>query len=226
MSHANRLRKWFGLMVLAACGSGLLVPTQQAVASTPAPAKAATSSTAAFAGTVVGDFEGKSEASKRYGTLIRSDGTEIGWGWSATDDQRMGGHSTASIDLTHPGAKGSHGALEVSGELKSGFIAPWAGAVWFPGSQPMQPADLSDHEALTFWVRGKPGSYSVMLMSGSTQNIPQYASFSITKDWKRIRIPLQASFPGADFKHVYLVAFSAGGLGKFQFELDRVTLVK
>lgn len=228
MNKADKFRKTSHLMLMAACGTGLLMLTQYAAAASPASrghAAAATAS-AQTEGVMAGDFEGKAVTSKRFGTMVRSHGQEIGWGWAATDDSRMSGHSTASIHLTHPGAQGSHGALEVRGELKSGFIAPWAGAVWFPGIRPMQPADLSDRKALTFWVRGKPGSYSVMLMSGSGQSMPQYANFTITKDWKQIRIPLQGSFPGADFKHVYFVAFSAGGLGKFQFDLDRVMLTR
>lgn len=228
MNKTNTFRKTSHLMLLAACGSGMLMLANYAAAATPASdgqAAAATASAQAK-GDVAGDFEGKAVTSKRFGTMIRSHGQEIGWGWASTDDSRVDGHSTAAIRLAHPGAKGSQGALEVNGELKSGFIAPWAGAVWFPGSRPMQPADLSGRKALTFWVRGKPGSYSVMLMSGSGKSIPQYANFTITKDWKQIRIPLQSSFPGADFKHVYFVAFSAGGLGKFQFDLDRVTLTR
>jgi hypothetical protein len=228
MNKTHAFRKTSHLMLLAACGSGMLMLTNHAVAATPASGGqvAATAASAQTKGDVAGDFEGKAVTSKRYGTMVRSHGRAIGWGWAATDDSRMRGHSTASIGLVHPGAKGSQGALEVKGELKSGFIAPWAGAVWFPGNQPMQPADLSDRKALTFWVRGKPGSYSVMLMSGSGKSIPQYANFTITKDWRQIRIPLQSSFPGADFKHVYFIAFSAGGLGKFQFDLDRVTLTR
>lgn len=226
MNKTHTFRKTSHLLLLAACGTGLLMLTLPAAAQeSPGQAPAAAASAQAK-GDVAGDFEGKAVTSKRSGTMVPSHGQALGWGWAATDDSRMSGHSTASIGLVHPGAKGSQGALEVKGELKSGFIAPWAGAVWFPGSRPMQPADLSDRKVLTFWVRGKPGSYSVMLMSGSGKSIPQYANFTITKDWKQVRIPLQSSFPGADFKHVYFVAFSAGGLGKFQFDLDRVRLTR
>lgn len=173
---------------------------------------------------MIGDFEGKSIQDKQYGTLILNHGHEFGWGWSASTDQRVGGHSVASITLIHPGADGTHGALRVSGEIKSGFPYPWAGAIWFPGHEPMQSADLSAKKELSFWARGKPGRYSIMLDAGSPVGIPLYASFVTTTQWKEYHIPLATSFPNADLKQVFYVAFSAGNPGKFEFDVDQVTL--
>lgn len=175
-------------------------------------------------GPSIGIFEGKSQTDKEHGTSVPNGASEMGWGWAATDDRRIGGQSTASVALVHPGADGSKGALQVTGELKSGSMAPWAGTIWFPGSQPMQPADLSGKKDLSFWVRGTPGDYSLMLMAGSARNIPTYGSFTVTKDWKQVHISLDRYFHYADMQHVYFVAFSVGAPGKFQFELDNVEL--
>lgn len=211
------------LATLAVCGAGLVLMMQCAVAATP-PSHAGSAAAAPVSAGVAGDFEGKAVTGKRGGTQVHNHDKEIGWGWMATADKRMGGHSRASIALTHPGADATHGALKVGGVLKSGFISPWAGAIWFPGTHPMQASDLSDIKTLTFKVRGKPGSYSLLLMSGSTKSIPQDAAFTVTKDWTKVTIPLAASFPGADFRHVYFLAFSAAAYGKIDFELDKVQL--
>lgn len=206
--------------------AGLMLAMSCAVAASAAHAPiVATTATASSAKThVVGDFEGKPTTSKQYGTYVLADGKGQGWGWAATADKRAGGQSSATVALVHPGAAGTHGALAVSGELKSGFIAPFAGAVWFPGSHPMQKANLSGYTTLTFWARGKPGNYSIMLMAGATPGIPQSTTVRLTKDWKQYSIPLASSFPGADLKQVFFIAFSAGAFGKIKFELDQVAL--
>lgn len=174
---------------------------------------------------MIGNFEGKATPNKQYGTLILSPKQEFGWGWSSTTDQRAGGHSVASIALVHPGAAGTRGALQVTGEIKPGFpYGPWAGTIWFPGHEPMQPANLSAKKELSFWARGTPGSYNMMLSTGSANSIPLYSSFVIGKQWKEYHIPLSTSFPNADLKQVVYLAFTAANPGKFQFDLDQVTL--
>ncbi len=182
--------------------------------------------TAAPAGRVmIGDFEGQVVQSKQYGPLILSHGHEFGWGWSTTTDQSSGGHSVARISLIHPGAHGTRGALRVSGEIKPGFpYGPWAGVVWFPGRAPMQPVDLSAEHELDFWARGTPGTYNLMLGAGAPGGIPLYAHFVITPQWKEYHIALATDFPNANWKHVYYLAFSAGNLGTFRFDLDQVSL--
>ncbi|HVA56090.1 MAG TPA: hypothetical protein VNI53_09910 [Gammaproteobacteria bacterium] len=204
-----------GAALLFVCPLSAAPPTQTAVPVT----------TLAPAGSVmIGDFEGKVVQTKQYGTLILRHGHEFGWGWSVSTDQRAGGHSVANIALIHPGADGTHGALRITGEIKPGFPYPWAGTIWFPGHEPMQPGDLSAKQELTFWARGMPGSYSIMLKAGSLEGIPLYASFVTTSQWKEYHIPLATSFPNADLKHVFYIAFSADNPGRFQFDLDQVTL--
>jgi hypothetical protein len=226
----NRTLKAEAVLSLAIGASVLLAGTSLALAAD-GPAAAASIATpttdvgAALAGSVaIGDFEGKLVRNRKdHHAAVLNAGKELGWGWAATSDQRRGGQSTAHVSLAHPGAQGTHGALQVKGELKRGFMAPWAGAIWFPGERPMQPADLSGHNELTFRAKGKPGSYSIMVMTDASP-IPRYQPFDLTAGWKRYRIPLQTGFPGADWQHVAFIAFSAGALGKFHFELDQVAL--
>ena len=211
--------------LLAVLTAGMLCLSAGLVSAAP-PAQTAENETVAPAGTImIGDFEGKAVQNKQYGTLIPSHGHEFGWGWSTTTDQLAGGHSVANITLIHPGADGTHGALRVSGEIKAGFpYGPWAGAIWLPGRYPTQPADLSAKKVLTFWARGTPGSYNMMLSTGSANSIPLYSSFVIGKQWKEYHILLATSFPNADWKQVVYLAFTAANPGKFQFDLDQVTL--
>ncbi|MGH8399288.1 MAG: hypothetical protein ACRETA_13770 [Gammaproteobacteria bacterium] len=220
MSHAINKSLFAGLTAVA------MYLFVGAVSAAPSSQTHKTDETVAPAGTVmIGDFEGKATQNKQYGTLVINRGHEFGWGWSVSTDQRAGGHSVASIALIHPGANGTHGALQVNGEIKAGFpYGPWAGAIWFPGHEPMQPADLSAKKELSFWARGTPASYNLMLASGSPNGIPLYASFVTTNQWKEYHIHLATSFPNADWKHVYYLAFSAANPGKFQFDLDQVKL--
>lgn len=208
---------------LTTCGA--IAFAVAASAAPPATTSAPSENIAPAGAVLIGNFEGKTVQSKQYGTLVISHGHEFGWGWSVTTDQLAGGKSVAAISLIHPGADGTRGALHVTGEIKPGFpYGPWAGAIWFPGHEPMQAADLSGDHELVFWARGKAGSYNLMLSSGSPGSIPLYASFVTSPKWKEYHIPLASSFPNADWKHVYYLAFSAANPGKFQFDLDQVSL--
>lgn len=216
-------------VALAVVAIALAMPAQAAggAATANAASNSAKADDIAPAGRVmIGDFEGKATPNKQYGTLILNHGHgEFGWGWSAYSDQRIGGHSLASIALIQPGADGTRGALRVSGEIKPGFPYPWAGAFWYPGHQPMEPGDLSAKKELVFWARGDGRSYAVMIMSGSPNGIPQGTEFTTTTRWKEYHIPLATSFLSADLKHVFFIGFSAGeGQGKFQLDIDQVVL--
>ncbi|HET7268348.1 MAG TPA: CIA30 family protein [Oleiagrimonas sp.] len=224
MSTKNMVRRAGYLLTLAVCGTGLALSTQGAMAAPPAKHANDGAAAAPLSAGLAGGFEGASRTGRHGGTVVPSDGKELGWGWMATADKRMGGNSSASVALVHPGAGGTQGALRANGVLKSGFISPWAGAIWFPGNHPMQATDLSGIKTLTFKVRGKPGSYTLLMMVGSTHSIPQSAPFTVTRDWQTVTIPLAETFPGAKLKRVYFLAFSAGNYGKFQFELDDVQL--
>ncbi|MEO8012112.1 MAG: CIA30 family protein, partial [Dokdonella sp.] len=104
--------------------------------------------------------------------------TTFGTAWQDTSDQMAGGASVAQHRLIADGAQGSAGALEISGEIKVGFAYPWAGAMFFTATTPMQPVDYSARTELVFQVRGDGREYRAMLFAGaSEQAIPSTQDF-------------------------------------------------
>lgn len=163
------------------------------------------------AASVIDDFEGDAAAAAT-GLLP----AKFGAGWVQTTDQMAGGASTVNL-------KRANGALAVSGEVKTGFAFPWAGAMYFPASVPMQPADLAARKELSFKVRGDGRTYSAMLFSGAQlQSMPSIKPFVAGPEWTQIRISL-SEFNGADLARVRGFAFTAGQpVGAFAFEIDDV----
>ena len=88
-----------------------------------------------------------------------------------------GGESEVAHALVAGGAGESRGALRVSGQIRPGFAFPWAGMIFFPASQPMQPVDLSSRKELVFRVRGDGRSYHAMLFSGASGSSVANAAF-------------------------------------------------
>lgn len=151
--------------------------------------------------------------------------TTFGTQWQDTSDQMAGGASVAQHRMVGDGALGSAGALEISGEIKTGFAYPWAGAMFFASTTPMQPVDYTSRSELVFQVRGDGREYRVMLFSGaSEQSIPSMQDFVAGPEWSEVRLKL-ADFPGADPSLLRAIAFSAGQpAGAFRFQIDRVEL--
>ena len=127
--------------VVAIWKDGYLVERAVGFAGAGAQAEAAS----APAETLVADFE---------------DGFEASFGeWDVTTDQLTGGSSSANVAVRD-------GALAVTGEIAPGLAFPWAGVIWMPGEQPMQPIDFSGREVIRFRTRGDGRQYSVMLIGG------------------------------------------------------------
>lgn len=145
--------------------------------------------------------------------------------WQTTSDQMAGGASTAQHRLVAGGADDSSGALAVSGQVQPGFAFPWAGVMFFPAAEPMQPMDFSARTELVFQVRGDGRHYSAMLFSGpSAQGMPSVQMFQAGPEWTRVRLPL-AGFAGANLALLRGIAFTAGQpAGTFEFFLDHVEL--
>jgi imidazolonepropionase-like amidohydrolase len=152
-------------------------------------------------------------------------GVRFGSGWQPTTDQMAGGASTVSQQWVEGGAQGSRGALQVSGEVLPGFAYPWAGTMFFPAPEPMQPVDASARKELVFQVRGDGRQYSAMLFSGaSAQAMPSIRTFNADAQWREVRLAL-ADFTGADLSQLRGIAFTAGQpRGRFEFMLDHVEL--
>ncbi len=176
--------------------------------------QAATAAAPAIAdGALVADFEDG-------GTGVR-----YGHGWQVTTDAMAGGRSTATQAWIAGGADGSRGALRVGGEIRPGFAFPWAGTMFHPGAQPMQPVDASSRSELVFQARGDGRTYQAMLFSGpSMQGMPAMQPFTAGPAWTEVRIPLSA-FAGADPATLRAVAITAGlPEGGFELSIDQVEL--
>lgn len=152
-------------------------------------------------------------------------GVRFGHGWQLTTDAIVGGTSIADQAWTGGGAAGSHGALRVHGEIRPGFAFPWAGTMFHPGAEPMQPVDASARTELVFQARGDGRVYQAMLFSGpSMQSMPAMQSFTAGPAWSEVRIPL-STFAGADPATLRAVAIAAGlPEGGFELFIDRVEL--
>ncbi|HEY4531007.1 MAG TPA: CIA30 family protein [Luteimonas sp.] len=152
-------------------------------------------------------------------------GVRFGHGWQLTTDAMAGGASVAAQDASAGGAAGTRGALRVSGEIRPGFAFPWAGTMFHPGAQPMQPVDASSRRELVFQARGDGRTYQAMLFSGpSVQGMPAMQPFTAGPEWTEVRIPLSA-FAGADPSTLRAVAITAGlPEGGFELFIDQVEL--
>ncbi len=153
-----------------------------------------------------------------------SDGSlqaRIGFGWAPSTDTMMGGAST--VDLTVVNEKLDRGGkyLQVRGAISTGAAFPWAGAIFFPGAQPMAPADGSHLSALSFEARGQ-GVLRLMVFSESLGWIPAQYEVPLEPSWTRFAVPFEA-FEGVDRGAIKGVLFSGGpALGPFEFALDEV----
>jgi ABC-2 type transport system permease protein len=212
--------------VLALALSGVLggkpaegVPAPQAESPSAGTGTPGSSSAAAPAGVpapdigVIADFDNGSDRAA-YGT-----------GMLASGDERQGGSSTAAQRLVAGGAQGSKGALEVTGELRSGAQYPFAGTFFFPEGEPMQGLmDYSARKTLSFHARGDGKRYTLMLFSGVTMGIPLMYGFTAGPEWQKFELNL-ADFSAHDFKRVRGMAFGAmGENGPFQFQIDDVRM--
>jgi hypothetical protein len=150
----------------------------------------------------------------------------FGAGWSASTDQMLGGKSRAELAVVEPGARGSKGALRVSGEVAPGKPdSIWAGALFSPGARVMAPVDMSSSKGLVFWARGDGKPYQILLFTQSRGYTPVARPFSAGKEWKEVRLEL-ADFDGIDGRDLMGVFVGAVTAGRFSFEIDEVTFTR
>jgi imidazolonepropionase-like amidohydrolase len=149
--------------------------------------------------------------------------SRFGFGWTTSTDERMGGSSTAEMSIVTGGAAGTGKSLETRGELVAGAPFLWAGPMFFPGTSPMSPADVSGFREIVFWARGDAGTYQVMVFAQKIGMMPAMVGFEMTADWKQHRIPL-ADFGGIDGSDLTGVLFTPAAPGRFSFRLDQVEL--
>lgn len=150
--------------------------------------------------------------------------TAYGIGWNAAGDDMRGGNSRATQQLIEGGAGGSHGALEVTGELGDGIQYPFAGTMFFPEGPPMQGLmDYSARKTLVFQARGDGRRYMLMVISGlAVDGIPLMYDFEAGSEWREVRLDL-AKYPNVDWKRVRAIGVGTmGPVGPFRFQIDDV----
>lgn len=162
---------------------------------------------------LVSDFE-DGQLSVRFGS-----------GWHVRTDGDQGGRSIAEIQVVPDGANGGTHSLLVTGNVMGETPRSWAGAIFFPGSAPWEPANLSAKGGLTFWAKGDEKTYLVMLFAQGTP-LPTIVPFVASSAWRQINIDF-AQLPTPMDTHALLgVSFVASpGAGRFAFQIDEVRFV-
>lgn len=157
------------------------------------------------------DFE-TGAAAARFGTP-----------WMSNTDSFAGGTSTVTLSVVDGGANGSAKALRIGGTITDAFPQAWAGAMWSPGAQPMQPADLSATPGLRFHTRGDGRTQRVLVFAQSRGMVPQVHEFTPTPGWTEIVLPWSVfNTDGSDVMAILFVG--APPAGDFWFEVDDVEL--
>jgi len=153
------------------------------------------------------------------------DGTtaaQFGAGWSTSTDAIAGGKSQTETAVVDGGALGSPKSLAIHGTISPAFNQPWAGAMFSPGPQPFQPANLSAKRELHFFTKGDGKTYRVFLFTESKGFTALTKTFTAGAEWNEIVIPISA-FGGTDGHDITAVIFSGGpDAGPFAFQIDHV----
>lgn len=146
--------------------------------------------------------------------------------WMVSTDSVAGGKSTASMKIVEPGANGSKGALEVTGENVPGAQFTWAGAMFSPGSAPGEPVNLSSKKTIHFWAKGDGKTYSLAVPTegrSGENGIPAMTTFVARPEWKEYSFPF-TTFQTDGHDLVGLAFVHAQEPGKFEFEIDEVEI--
>ncbi|HEY7213776.1 MAG TPA: amidohydrolase family protein [Thermoanaerobaculia bacterium] len=142
--------------------------------------------------------------------------------WADSTDQLAGGKSVVRSEVVSGGAESGH-SLAISGELKAGFAYPWAGAIFFPGPQPMAPADLSRFAGISFWAKGEDNPYQLLFFAEKLGRMPAVKTFTAGPEWKRYTYRFKDF--GLDGKDVTGIFWGGGsGPGPFRLQIDGVRL--
>jgi hypothetical protein len=150
--------------------------------------------------------------------------TRFGAGWAISTDAMAGGKSSAEMSVVDGGAEGSAKSLAVRGTISNAFAQAWAGAMFSPGKQIFQPANLSAKKELHFWAKGDGKTYRVFFFAESKGYVPLTQTFVAGSEWKEYVFPF-SSFGGIDGHDVMAVIFGGGPApGPFAFQIDHVAL--
>lgn len=148
----------------------------------------------------------------------------FGAGWSESTDSILGGSSSVTTTLGGIAPNGQ-AALVLTGAIKPGYIAPWAGIAFYPGAQPFRPANLSAAKALRFWARGEGNSFAVMMFSTSGGQRPDVSPIKVGKEWAEVTLRFAdlANFDPATAQMMLIGAVQQDG--PFRLEIADVRLL-
>ena len=155
---------------------------------------------------------------------VFADGTiaaPFGPGWRAFTDERLGGHSTAAIEVRAPGPPGLAHALRITGTVAASDATLTMAGATFLAAERDTLANLSAWEGVRFWLRGAERPFAVWSLNaegwGGRHVVP------LSAEWTPTRLP----FPwfgtdGSDLRGLLFAVDSAPG--EFWFELGDVRL--
>ena len=109
----------------------------------------------------------------------------VRWWRQVSTDSLMGGKSEASMRIADGGANGTKRSLEITGTIAAGSPYPWSGAMFFPASTPMAPANLSRFKEIVFWARGDGGNINDGLCRRSWGTFLRPTPLSPGPEWRR-----------------------------------------
>ena len=148
--------------------------------------------------------------------------TRFGSGWSISNDAMAGGKSVAEMAVVDGGASSAK-SLAIRGTISDAFNQAWAGAMFTPGKQVFQPANLGDRKEVRFWAKGDGKTYRVFIFAESKGYVPLTQSFVAGSEWKEYVFPLSA-FGGIDGRGIMALIFGGGPApGAFAFQIDNVS---
>lgn len=150
-------------------------------------------------------------------------GSEYGTGWTLSTDVLMGGKSRAEMTRVSGGAKGSDGALRITGTVAMGAQFQWAGAMFSPGTAMMSPANLSSKKAIRFWAKGDGKTYTVMVFAQSLGLQPAMMRFVAGDAWETHVFPFEDF--GTDGGDIMGIFFGSSlEPGEFTLDIDEVCI--
>jgi hypothetical protein len=147
--------------------------------------------------------------------------------WIAANDSMNGGKSKSNLSVVDGGAAGTSHAMQVTGELISGAPFIFGGALFFPGTAPMQAANLSKKNTISFWAKGDGATYTLMVLTeqrnGQKGEPPAMTTFVAGPEWKQFTFPFSIfETDGSDISGLGFIRMQ--DQGKFQFQIDEVEI--
>lgn len=163
--------------------------------------------------------------SGRISNFNNADLTSLfGSGWQPATDSFIGGTSVIKLDPTARGADKTRHALRLSGTVVAGSPSQWAGAMFYPGSAPREPANLARFKRLVFTARAETASkLTVMVFARQLGQTPAHVTIDVGPKWSEHTLTLADITPIEPYDIVGLF-FGSTHPGPFTLEIDEIEL--